>query len=297
MLSILMPVRNEAAFLGACLASITPPVDLSCEVVLVDDGSTDATLAIAQDFAQQASFPVTILHSSHRGKAAALNLAFSAARGDSFILLAGDDLLVAEALSTRVAAVAGDGPRIAQCRYQSFSDTHPERAGVDFPRLGRRHHPAGGAVSFNRSFAARYFPIPEHLPNEDTWLRAVVLGCNLEVQFVDRLGLRYRIHPGNAMGPLHGFAKMNLKLRRRHAAFTLAMEHFAAEAHSPSWQRLAALARAESLRAAGRWGQLLVLGGLEPGDRMIMLANSTAWLFGLKKALLGATGRLRACLS
>lgn len=297
MLSILMPVRNEAAFLRACFASITPPMGLSCEVVLVNDGSTDATLAIAQDFARQASFPVTILHSPTRGKAAALNLAFSAARGDSFILLAGDDLLVAETLPLRVAAVAGEGPRIAQCRYRSFSDTHPERAGVDFPRSGRRHHPAGGAVSFNRSFAERYFPIPERLPNEDTWLRAVVLGCDLQVQFIDRLGLRYRIHPGNAMGPLHGFVKMNLKLRQRHAAFTIAMEHFADEARSPSWQRLAALVRAESLREAGRWGQLLLLKGLEPGDRMIMLANSTACLFGLKKALLGATGRLRAYLS
>ncbi|MFM7655774.1 MAG: glycosyltransferase family 2 protein [Paracoccaceae bacterium] len=65
-----MPVRNEAAFLRACFASITPPGGLSCEVILVNDGSTDAPLAIAQDFARQASFPVTILHSPPRGNAA-----------------------------------------------------------------------------------------------------------------------------------------------------------------------------------------------------------------------------------
>src|SRR5699024_8248425 len=103
-------------------------------------------------------------------KAAALNLAYRHASGPSFVLLAGDDLLVSDMLSARIAAVDGPTPAVAQCRYVSFSDD-PRYDGIVFPRRAREEHLAGGATTFNRAFAELYFPIPEELPNEDTWLR------------------------------------------------------------------------------------------------------------------------------
>jgi Glycosyl transferase family 2 len=48
--SVIVPARNEEASLGACLGSITQQVGVSYEVIVVDDGSTDRTRAIAQSF-------------------------------------------------------------------------------------------------------------------------------------------------------------------------------------------------------------------------------------------------------
>ena len=285
-LSILMPVRDEALFLEDCLTSITPPPGLSCEVILIDDGSTDRTHAIATAFAARAPLPMRVLRNPGQGKAAALNHGFHAARGKVFILLAGDDLLVAEALPARVAAVAGPGPRLAQCRYRSFSDSHPELAGVDFPRPGMHDHLAGGAISFNRAFAALYFPIPETLPNEDTWLRAIALLLALPVDFIDRLGLHYRIHAGNSVGPLRSFAEIDRNLRRRNAAHALALAQFGPMGTPAGRARLEALIRAEELRAARHWAAIPFVRGLSPVDRATLLANATPWLHALKTRLL-----------
>ena len=49
--SIIVPARDEEASLGACLESLTAQTGLAFEIIVVDDGSTDHTRAIAQSFA------------------------------------------------------------------------------------------------------------------------------------------------------------------------------------------------------------------------------------------------------
>ena len=48
--SIIVPARNEEACLGACLESLLAQGNVSCEVIVVDDFSTDRTRAIAESF-------------------------------------------------------------------------------------------------------------------------------------------------------------------------------------------------------------------------------------------------------
>ncbi|MGB9204719.1 MAG: glycosyltransferase family 2 protein [Terriglobales bacterium] len=49
--SIIIPARNEEASLGDCLQSLTAQTGVAFEIIVVDDGSTDRTRAIAQSFA------------------------------------------------------------------------------------------------------------------------------------------------------------------------------------------------------------------------------------------------------
>jgi glycosyltransferase involved in cell wall biosynthesis len=49
--SIIVPARNEEASLGACLESLVAQTGVEFEIIVVDDGSTDGTRAIAQSFA------------------------------------------------------------------------------------------------------------------------------------------------------------------------------------------------------------------------------------------------------
>lgn len=284
--SLLMPVRNEAQHLDACLASITGTPGLTLEVVLVDDHSTDATLSIARRVAAgRPDLSMTVLENTGRGKAAALNLAHRHARGTSFVLLAGDDLLVSDLLAARVAAVAETAPAVAQCRYRSFSDD-PRHHGILFPRRGRQTHLAGGATSFNRAFADLYFPIPEDLPNEDTWLRAVAMLFGARFRFIDAIGLHYRIHAGNSTGPTLDFAQTSHGLGGRHRAFDLALRRFP-QAGTPAGRAgLEALVRAERHRAAGRWWRLVGMRGLPRADRGVFLMNATPWLFAFKHRVL-----------
>ncbi len=87
-LSLCMIVRDEEQMLPRCLAAVAPAVD---EIVIVDTGSTDATVEIAKSFgAKVIEFPWTGSFSEAR------NVSFEAATGDWVMYLDADEVLVAQ---------------------------------------------------------------------------------------------------------------------------------------------------------------------------------------------------------
>jgi glycosyltransferase involved in cell wall biosynthesis len=73
--SIVIPAHNAVATLRECLAACLNQTHPDCDVIVVDDGSTDATGSIAQ------TFPVKIIQQRHRGPAAARNAGARASDG------------------------------------------------------------------------------------------------------------------------------------------------------------------------------------------------------------------------
>jgi tetratricopeptide (TPR) repeat protein len=97
-LSLCMIVRDEEAMLGRCLAAVASAVD---EIVIVDTGSVDGTVAIAE------SFGARVLHHEWTGDfAAARNVSFDAATGDWLLYLDADEVLVADD-AARLRALTG----------------------------------------------------------------------------------------------------------------------------------------------------------------------------------------------
>lgn len=104
-LSIVMPVRNEAAGLAAVLAALQPLLLRGAELILVDGGSVDTTLALARDFSVGRAVTVT---SSRPGRAAQMNAGAALAHGDMLLFLHADTFLP-EAADTQIAQVLADG--------------------------------------------------------------------------------------------------------------------------------------------------------------------------------------------
>jgi len=77
--SFLVPAYNEAATIGAVLDAIDR-LDLDRQVIVVDDGSTDATAAIAE------SKGATVIRRAHRGKGAAIRAAIEHIEGDIAVI-------------------------------------------------------------------------------------------------------------------------------------------------------------------------------------------------------------------
>jgi tetratricopeptide (TPR) repeat protein len=97
-LSLCMIVKDEEAMLGRCLEAVRPAVD---EIVVVDTGSADATVQIAE------SFGARVLHHAWDGDfSAARNASFDAATGDWIMYLDADEVLVADDVQ-RLRALAG----------------------------------------------------------------------------------------------------------------------------------------------------------------------------------------------
>jgi glycosyltransferase involved in cell wall biosynthesis len=89
-LSVIVPTYNGGDFLGAALESVVAQRDDDIEVILVDDGSTDDTLAIAESF--RTRLPLRIIaHEDHRNWVACTNDGMSLAAGEYVGWLHQDD--------------------------------------------------------------------------------------------------------------------------------------------------------------------------------------------------------------
>lgn len=90
-LSLVIPVYNVAKYLDACLRSVVSQGFDDIEVILVDDGSTDGSRDICDDWvARDPRFQLIV--SEHRGPGAARNLGIDAARGKYLSFLDSDDI-------------------------------------------------------------------------------------------------------------------------------------------------------------------------------------------------------------
>jgi glycosyltransferase involved in cell wall biosynthesis len=96
--SVIIPMYNVAPYLAETLASTYDQSYQDFETLLIDDGSTDNTLALAQSFEPRPR----IFTQSNKGPAAARNLGFQNARGRYLAWLDSDDLWHPEFLETMV---------------------------------------------------------------------------------------------------------------------------------------------------------------------------------------------------
>jgi glycosyltransferase involved in cell wall biosynthesis len=95
LLSVLVPLFNEEEFVGHALERVlkaTLPEGVELEIIVVDDGSTDASAEIVEDMVRENPGVIRLLrHERNRGKGAAIRTAVDDARGD-FSLIQDADL-------------------------------------------------------------------------------------------------------------------------------------------------------------------------------------------------------------
>ena len=106
--SVLVPSFNSQAFLAETLESVLNQTYREIEIVVVDDGSTDESLAIARRFEGRG---VRVIAQDNRGQSGALNTAFDASRGDYLQYLDADDILHPQKIGLQVARLQAADPR------------------------------------------------------------------------------------------------------------------------------------------------------------------------------------------
>jgi glycosyltransferase involved in cell wall biosynthesis len=107
LVSVLMPCRNAAPWIGSALDSVLQQDWGNFEIIVVDDGSVDGSFEIARKFA---SARCQVVRRSPSGAAAARNHAFALAQGDCIQFLDADDLLAPDKIARQVAALREGGP-------------------------------------------------------------------------------------------------------------------------------------------------------------------------------------------
>jgi glycosyltransferase involved in cell wall biosynthesis len=105
--SILLPVFDAAKTLPACLASVARQTERDFECLVVDDGSTDGSLELAQRLAERDS-RFRVLPAPHEGLVPALNRGLDACRAPLVARMDADDWMHRERLSLQCAALDTD---------------------------------------------------------------------------------------------------------------------------------------------------------------------------------------------
>jgi glycosyltransferase involved in cell wall biosynthesis len=108
LVSILIPAFNAEPFVAATIRSALAQTWPRKEIIVVDDGSSDQTLAIAQQFVSPA---LAVVSQPHLGAAAARNKALSLCVGDYIQWLDADDLLAPDKIAKQLEAVGGSDDR------------------------------------------------------------------------------------------------------------------------------------------------------------------------------------------
>jgi hypothetical protein len=224
--SIVIPAWNSGRTLRETIESALDQ-DADCEVIVVDDGSTDDTLAIAQSFASH----ITCLTGANGGVAAARNRGFGAARGQWIQFLDADDLLTKDTIKARLDKLRTHNADVAVTAWQEFhgewqassSGTVREANWQRFERDGAAIACATAfwappaAVLYRREVVERVGGFLRRVsPIEDA--RFLFDAANLGFIFtqVEPLGARYRVLPDSFS-------------RRDPAAFALAVLQNAGE--------------------------------------------------------------------
>lgn len=197
--SVIIPVYNDAAYVGAALESVLGQSHPPHQVIVVDDGSTDGSGDIARAFGPG----VQVIAQANQGISAARNTGVAAATGEVIAFLDADDLWPAGSLAVRLAALEAD-PDLAAAYGLVDHFLSPD---MDKAQRARTHCPEGasparfaGAMLVRRETFARIGDFDTGLKVGETidWV-ARLNDSGARTTSVERLVMSRRLHGGNTM--------------------------------------------------------------------------------------------------
>lgn len=121
LVSVIVPVYNAEKYLCQCVESVLAQSYSAWELILIDDGSTDNSPEICDNFARNYSC-VRVIHRSNGGFSAARNTGIDDARGEYISFLDADDMLNIHFLRLTVKAAEENHSQIVCTLHRRFSD-------------------------------------------------------------------------------------------------------------------------------------------------------------------------------
>lgn len=127
LISVIVPVYNVESYLPQCIDSILAQTYENLEIILVDDGSTDSSGRICEDYAGRDPRIKTI-HKPNEGLADARNRGIQAARGVYCSFVDSDDHIAGDCIAYLYDMADTYGAQIAVCGYQKVHNNDLVRA-------------------------------------------------------------------------------------------------------------------------------------------------------------------------
>lgn len=204
--SVIIPAYNGERYVQQAIASVLHQTYRDCEIIVIDDGSTDSTRQVVQQYGDKLRY----LYQDNQGVAAARDRGVLEAKGKLIAFLDQDDFFLPDKLAAQVACfethsslvgIVHSGWRIVNQQGEAISDIEPW---YGLPDLNLRAWVLWkpvflGAMMFRRDwleFAGGFNPRYHQTDDVDLVLRLALMGC--EAAWVPQTTVCYRQHESNA---------------------------------------------------------------------------------------------------
>ncbi len=147
MISVIVPVYNTSYYLSRCVQSILNQTCSEWELILVDDGSTDNSGEVCEQFKEQFPQKVRVFHQKNAGASIARKNGISEAKGDFLMFVDGDDYVERDYMERLLHAMTRYNSKIVSCDPLC----HPEDTEVHVDRT------ANTMLLDERSLYKRFF--------------------------------------------------------------------------------------------------------------------------------------------
>ena len=117
LLSVIIPVYNVEKYLKKCVDSVINQTYRNLQIVLIDDGSTDTSGKLCDEFAK-ADKRIEVIHKVNEGQAKARNVGLDLAQGDYIAFLDSDDYIASEMYFDLIKTLEENEADIASCAIQ-----------------------------------------------------------------------------------------------------------------------------------------------------------------------------------
>lgn len=118
LVSIILPAYNVEKYIACCLDSILQQSYNNIEIIIVNDGSTDHTLEVAQQYQKRHTI-ITLIDQQNSGVSASRNTALKCAKGDYVLFVDADDWLDINTVQVCIEQIEAEHADVCFFAYQS----------------------------------------------------------------------------------------------------------------------------------------------------------------------------------
>lgn len=268
LVTVVIPAYNAERFIAQAIGSVLSQDFGTLELIVVDDGSTDRTAAIANSFDDSR---LTLISGPNRGLSRARNAGLTRARGEAIAFLDADDYWLPRKLGVQVTELVQNSTVVAVGTLMRYESADGRVLGTAGQRVGREEQEqiARGRVMpfpissilFRTKVVTNMGGFDEELQDaQDLELLSRVASVG-DIRCVPEVMGAYRIHGGSMSAQDLAVQQASMRfvrarLRKREKGGDLSWEEFA-RTYRPSWRqsygdRVQAWYRLAGLKAAER---------------------------------------------
>ena len=221
--SVVMAIKNEEKYIKEAIDSIIEQSGLNKEIIIVDDNSQDNTFNICKSYAN--NHQNILLHKNiSQGKVSAFNMGVEISKGKFVCLFAGDDIMPAGSLKKRYLKLKNTDSNKSVVGLSKLTVLSDDKKfnGQIIPKKENIGATSGVSPLMNRNALKNIFPIPEILPNEDTWMRLCIEEFTFfEIIHSNTICCEWRMHANNSINISEPFNTYSQKTSDRQYAYNL----------------------------------------------------------------------------